>query len=335
MKRIRNTVIAIGLIIATMGLTSCSVLEKTDKAKGKQIVAKVGDTVIKRSQIDEALKDYEATLIENYGEDYLEDDTAKSYYESARQSKLDELVYNELVQMYIKDNNIEVNDEDKEKYVEEQMEYYKSALGATDDDFEEKAKAQFNLTLDEMKDVLGEMYYSKLAGEHLLEVSSNESAMEKYKEDNKEDYDAMEKQKAVLYIVNTDKEKIEAAKKELDEGRSIDEIAATYSTDSGASNGGFFGFMDTDSDEMSSIDANFVEAVKNLNVGEKSDIVESTKDDDGNLKFGYFLIQIIDRETGLKYQLRQDVLTNGVEAKLKKIYKDELETDKYKDNLNN
>ena len=110
MKRIRNTVIAIGLIIATMGLTSCSVLEKTDKAKGKQIVAKVGDTVIKRSQIDEALKDYEATLIENYGEDYLEDDTAKSYYESARQSKLDELVYNELVQMYIKDNNIEVEE---------------------------------------------------------------------------------------------------------------------------------------------------------------------------------------------------------------------------------
>ena len=86
---------------------------------------------------------------------------------------------------------------------------------------------------------------------------------------------------------------------------------------------------------MSNIDANFVEAVKNLNVGEKSDIIESTKDDDGNLKFGYFLIQIIDRETGLKYQLRQDVLTNGVEAKLKKIYKDKIETDKYKDNLNN
>lgn len=335
MKRIRNTIIAVGLIVATMGLTSCAAIEKTDKAKGKQVVAKVGDTIIRRSQVESGLKDYEATLIENYGEDFLKDDTAKSYYESAKQSKLDELVYNELVQMYIKDNNIEVSDDDKEKYIDEQMEYYKNALGATDDDFEEKAKAQFNLTLDEMKVVLGDMYYSKVAGEHLLEVSSNESAMEKYKEDNKEDYDAMENQKAVLYIVNSDKEKIEAAKKELDEGKSIDEIAATYSTDSGASNGGFFGFMDTDSEEMSSLDANFVEAVKNLNVGEKSDIVESTKDDEGNLKFGYFLIQIVDRETGLKYQLKQDVLTSGVEAKLKSIYKDKLETDKYKDNLNN
>lgn len=335
MKRIRNTIIAVGLIVATMGLTSCAAIEKTDKAKGKQVVAKVGDTIIRRSQVESGLKDYEATLIENYGEDFLKDDTAKSYYESAKQSKLDELVYNELVQMYIKDNNIEVSDDDKEKYIDEQMEYYKNALGATDDDFEEKAKAQFNLTLDEMKVVLGDMYYSKVAGEHLLEVSSNELAMEKYKEDNKEDYDAMENQKAVLYIVNSDKEKIEAAKKELDEGKSIDEIAATYSTDSGASNGGFFGFMDTDSEEMSSLDANFVEAVKNLNVGEKSDIVESTKDDEGNLKFGYFLIQIVDRETGLKYQLKQDVLTSGVEAKLKSIYKDKLETDKYKDNLNN
>ena len=170
------------------------------------------------------------------------------------------------------------------------------------------------------------LYLTQCAIDHFMESKTNDDAIKKYKEENKDSYEAKSKQKAVLYIVNSNKEQIEAAKKEIDAGKTIDEIASTYSTDSGKENNGFFGFMDTESEDMSSIDANFVNAVKGLEARQTSDIVESAKDEEGNLQFGYFIIGVTDTDTGIKYELKKSASTNGIYSDLKEIYKDKLKT---------
>ncbi|CDM69652.1 putative membrane protein [Clostridium bornimense] len=322
MKRVRNTVIAMGIILSTIGLTSCTFIERTDAAKGKQVVAKVGDTEIKRSDVEEKMTSYKDTLKEKYGDNYLENDEAVSTLNQAKQSELDNLIYVELVNMYIKDNNIKIDDTKKQEYVDEKVNYYKEQLGASDDkDFETKAKEQLGVTVDEMKEILGNMYLTQCATNYLMEPKTTDDAIKEYKEENKDDYETKSKQKAVLYIVNKDKEQIEAAKKEIDAGKTIDEIASTYSTDSGKENNGFFGFMDTESEDMSSIDANFVNAVKGLEVGKTSDIVESV-----DLQFGYFIIGVVDTDTGIKYELKKNAMSNGIYSDLKEIYKDKLKT---------
>ena len=327
MKRVRNTVIAIGIIVSTIGLTSCTFIEKTEAAKGKQIVAKVGDTEIKRSEIEEKMTTYKDTLKEKYGDNYLENDEAVSALNQAKQSELNNLIYIELVNMYIKDNNIKIDDTKKQEYVDEKVNYYKEQLGASDDkDFEKKAKDQLGVTVDEMKEILGNMYLTQCATDYFMENKTNDDAVKKYKKENKDDYETKSKQKAVFYIVNKDKEQMEAAKKEIDAGKTIAEIASTYSTDSGKETNGFFGFMDTESEDMSSIDENFVNAVKGLEAGQTSDIVESAKDEEGNLKFGYFIIGVTNTDAGIKYELKKDAVTNGIYSDLKDIYKDKLKT---------
>ncbi|MBU5315605.1 SurA N-terminal domain-containing protein [Clostridium bornimense] len=327
MKRVRNTVIAIGIIVSTLGLTSCTFIERTDAAKGKQVVAKVGDTEIKRSEIEDKMKSYKDTLKEKYGDNYLENSDAVSALNQAKQSELDSLIYNELVKMYNKDNNVKVDDTKKKEFVDEKVDYYKEQLGASDDkDFEKKAKAQLGVSVDEMKEILGNMYITQCAIDKYMESKTDDASIKKYKKDNKDDYEKKAKQKAVLYIVNKDKDQMEAAKKEIDGGKTIDEIAAKYTTDSGKENNGFFGFMDTESEDMSSIDENFVNAVKELEVGKTSDIIESSKDESGNLKFGYFIIGVTDTDTGIKYELKKQAESSGIYSDLKKIYKKQLKT---------
>ena len=84
--------------------------------------------------------------------------------------------------------------------------------------------------------------------------------------------------------------------------------------------------MDTESEDMSSIDENFVNAVKELEVGKTSDIIESSKDESGNLKFGYFIIGVTDTDTGIKYELKKQAESSGIYSDLKKIYKKQLKT---------
>lgn len=322
MKRVRNAVIAIGMVVSTtIGLTSCTFIERTESAKGKQVVAKIGDTEIKRSEIEDEVKSAKDQLKKQYGDNYLENDEVIKQLNQAKQSKLDNMVYIELVKMYIKDKKIKVDDAKKQEFIDENVNYYKERLQATDDkDFEEKAKKQLGVSVDEMKKVLGDMYLTNCAVDHFME-SKTDDDVKKYKKDSKAEYETKSKQKAVFYIVNKDKAQMEEAKKEIDAGKTISEIASKYTTDAGKESNGFFGFVDTESSDMASIDANFVNTIKGLEQGQTSDIVESAKDEQGNLQFGYFIIGVSDTDTGIKYELKKNALSAGIYDDLKKIYK--------------
>lgn len=322
MKRVRNAVIAIGMIVCTtIGLTSCTFIERTEAAKRKQVVAKVGDVEIKRSKIEDEVKSTEDQLKKQYGDNYLENDEVVTQLNQIKQSTLDNLVYVELVKMYIKDNKIKVDDAKKQEFIDENVDYQKERLQASDDkDFENKAKEQLGVSLDEMKEIFGDRYLMNCAAEHFMESKGNDE-VKKYKKENKDDYETKSKQKAVFYIVNKDKAKMEEAKKEINAGKTISEIASKYTTDAGKESNGFFGFVDTESDEMKSIDVNFVNTIKGLEQGQTSDIVESAKDEQGNLQFGYFIIGVSDTDTGIKYELKKNALSAGIYNDLKKVYK--------------
>nr|WP_307993081.1 peptidyl-prolyl cis-trans isomerase [uncultured Niameybacter sp.] len=315
MKKFKKLVAILGLATITVAAVGCGQAEakgasdkteatdtqsakgdaEADKDKAEQekiVVATVEGENITLADLNKELAYLEQLLVMQYGEDYKNNEEAMKYYKEQQKIFLDYLIESKLVISQADQNKIEVSD----KEVEEQIEQVKANVGS--EEAFTAALQQEGITLEEYSQLVKEnLIISKTLEQVTKDVKVNEDEVKKYYDDNIAQYTKGAGANMAHILVATEDE-AKKVKKEYEEGKSFEELAATYGTDGTKDQGGNLGFITYDSQQY---DQDFLAGAKNLKEGEVSDPVKT--------QFGYHLIKVTDVQS-------EPVVTPFEEAKV-------------------
>ncbi|WP_100011399.1 peptidylprolyl isomerase [Lentibacillus sediminis] len=198
--------------------------------------------------------------------------TKEEFYEALKDSQVAPQVLTQLVADKVLAANYEVSDEE----VEAELQRSKDQLG---DNFQ-AALEQAGFTGDN-----AEEQYKEVLRSSLLQEKAVTEDIEVPEEDIQQRYDRMQTEIQASHILVSDEETANEVKSQLEDGADFAELAAEYSTDGSAQNGGELGYFSA-GDMVSS----FENAAYSLDVGEVSDPVQS--------QHGFHIIKVTDkRET--------------------------------------
>lgn len=327
MKNIKKLVVATLITAFAIGATGCSIIEKTPGAKAKQVVAKVGSEKITRGDVDAKLTSAINQLKQTYGENYTSNSTAVEQLKSYKTQVLDNLIQEKLLIQYAKDKNLQIDEDQINKTVEEN--YAASKKSYANDD-EEKFK-----TLLQEQGLTEESYKEYLKNQQIMDIAKTDIGnsvtvtdddVNKYLTDNPNYLTENKDKKFIQYILVKDKSVAEEVKKQLSAGGDFAKLAAQYSQDTSTKDdAGYLGTVDSSSQLIKP----FIDAALAMQPGQVSDIVEDTTES----KYGYFLIKVITPEEGIKLTLAKDKKATAVQDKITELTKEKVT--KYEDNLNN
>jgi parvulin-like peptidyl-prolyl isomerase len=196
-----------------------------------------------------------------------------------------------LLKQFVKEQNIDVSDNDVQGEVEKIRYFLKSNQNNSEKPLEEILEAQGS-SISELED---EVRRTLALSKYLDKVVSDDEKRS-YFDANKSAFNG-EKVKASHILIDTTKletdaelekarQKIEEIKKEIDNGADFAEMARKYSTCPSAENGGDIGFFQ----RKGSIVEEFAIVAFSMKVGEISEPVET--------QFGYHIIKVTDKEEG-------------------------------------
>lgn len=196
-----------------------------------------------------------------------------------------------LLKQFVKEQNIDVSDNDVQGEVEKIKYFLKSNQNNSEKPLEEILEAQGS-SISELED---EVRRTLALSKYLDKVVSDDEKRS-YFDANKSAFNG-EKVKASHILIDTTKletdaelekarQKIEEIKKEIDNGADFAEMARKYSTCPSAENGGDIGFFQ----RKGSIVEEFAIVAFSMKVGEISEPVET--------QFGYHIIKVTDKEEG-------------------------------------
>lgn len=130
MKRIKKYVTMALAGIMLFALTGCNMIERTEESKGKTVLAKVGDTKITRSDVDERLTAYLDQYREQYGDDFESNSSLTEALKTLRTRQLEALVDEEVLMQSKEEFGVNPTDEEVQTQVDERINYYKEMLGS-------------------------------------------------------------------------------------------------------------------------------------------------------------------------------------------------------------
>lgn len=196
-----------------------------------------------------------------------------------------------LLKQFVKEQNIDVSDNDVQGEVEKIRYFLKSNQNNSEKPLEEILEAQGS-SISELED---EVRRTLALSKYLDKVVSDDEKRS-YFDANKSAFNG-EKVKASHILIDTTKletdaelekarQKIEEIKKEIDNGADFAEMARKYSTCPSAESGGDIGFFQ----RKGSIVEEFAIVAFSMKVGEISEPVET--------QFGYHIIKVTDKEEG-------------------------------------
>lgn len=196
-----------------------------------------------------------------------------------------------LLKQFVKEQNIDVSDNDVQGEVEKIRYFLKSNQNNSEKPLEEILEAQGS-SISELED---EVRRTLALSKYLDKVVSDDEKRS-YFDANKSAFNG-EKVKASHILIDTTKletdaelekarQKIEEVKKEIDNGADFAEMARKYSTCPSAESGGDIGFFQ----RKGSIVEEFAIVAFSMEVGEISEPVET--------QFGYHIIKVTDKEEG-------------------------------------
>lgn len=196
-----------------------------------------------------------------------------------------------LLKQFVKEQNIDVSDNDVQGEVEKIRYFLKSNQNNSEKPLEEILEAQGS-SISELED---EVRRTLALSKYLDKVVSDDEK-KSYFDANKSAFNG-EKVKASHILIDTTKletdaelekarQKIEEIKKEIDNGADFAEMARKYSTCPSAESGGDIGFFQ----RKGSIVEEFAIVAFSMEVGEISEPVET--------QFGYHIIKVTDKEEG-------------------------------------
>jgi len=130
LKRIKKyvTMALAGIMVFT--LAGCSMIERTEESKGKTVLAKVGDTKITRSDVDERLKVYLEQYKQQYGDDFESNSSLKDALKNLRSQQLDAMIDEEVLNQSREDFGVNPTDEEIQAKVDERVNYFKEMAGS-------------------------------------------------------------------------------------------------------------------------------------------------------------------------------------------------------------
>ncbi|GAB3060573.1 peptidylprolyl isomerase [Virgibacillus ainsalahensis] len=194
--------------------------------------------------------------------------TQEEFYEELK-STAGEGVLTELVTVKVLEDNYDVD----EARVDEEVQTAKDELGD-----------QFEMALQQ-QGYAGEEAYRDVVYLSLLQEAALTEGIEVPEEDIEKQYERMQTEIDAQHILVADEETANEVKTELDEGGDFAELAAEYSTDGTAQDGGNLGYF-----SAGDMVPAFEDAAYNMEVDEISDPVQS--------EYGYHIIKVNDkRET--------------------------------------
>lgn len=187
---------------------------------------------------------------------------------------VDTMITNKVIELEAEKQGVKITDEAIEEELNEFIESY-----GGEDSFN-SALEYSGITLEDFKNDI-EIYLMTV---ELMspEIKVTEEEMEKYFEENKDDFAQSEEVRA-SHILVEDKETAQEVLKKINAGEDFAELAAEYSTDTSAKEGGDLGFFGTG--EM--VEA-FEKAAWALDIDQVSDIVET--------EYGFHIIKVTDKQ---------------------------------------
>ncbi|MEK6764776.1 MAG: peptidylprolyl isomerase [Planctomycetota bacterium] len=204
---------------------------------------------------------------------------------------VNQLAMKVLLKQFVKEQNIDVSDNEVQGEVEKIKYFLKSNQNNSEKPLEEILKAQGS-SISELEDEVRRT----LALSKYLDTVVSDDEKRSYFDANKSAFNG-EKVKASHVLIDTTKletdaelekarEKIAEIKKEIDNGADFAEMARKYSTCPSAENGGDIGFFQ----RKGSIVEEFAIVAFSMEVGAISEPVET--------QFGYHIIKVTDKEEG-------------------------------------
>ncbi|MDD4569391.1 MAG: peptidylprolyl isomerase [Tepidanaerobacteraceae bacterium] len=285
------------LLIAIIALAGCGIIEKDETEgkviDGKEVMAKVNDKMILKSDYDRQVNQVKSALEAN-GQDFSTTE-GKKIFKDIKEKVLEAMISEELILQQAKDNDIVMEEGEIQQAIND-LEEYHGGKEALDKYLEQQGfdRQSFEVLVEEQLTI--NLVKEKLTSH--IKVTDEE--VKKYFDDNKDMFELPAPEiRASHILVDTE----EMAKKiigEINAGADFAEMAKKYSKDGTKDVGGDLGYF-----PKGKMVPEFEQAAFALKPGEMSDIVKS--------EHGYHIIKVTDERTSLSFDDAKDYIKYNLE----------------------
>ncbi len=294
----RTIKISILLLICAIAMAGCQNVEKVETQgkiiDGKEVIAKVNDELILKSDYDRQVSQVKSALEAN-GQDFSTDE-GKKVLKEIKEKVLESMISDQLILQQAEKDNITLSEEEFEQAISD-LEQYHGGKDALDKYLEQQGLDRSSFEKLVKEQLVINQFKEKLTSD--IKVTDEE--VKKFYEDNKAMFELPAQEiRASHILVDTENE----AKKilaEIKAGGDFAELAKDYSKDPGSKElGGDLGYF-----SKGKMDPEFEKAAFALKPGEISDVVKTT--------FGYHIIKVTGERTSLSFDDAKDYIKSNLE----------------------
>lgn len=304
LKNIKRLVSAALITAFTFSAVGCSMIEKTQDAINKTVVAKVGKVEITKARLDEKMSDVITQLKSSYGEDYSKNEEAKETYKTEATTYLEDLVTEEILIQKAKEYNLTPDPSKMDEEVKKELDNIRKNYFDDDQKKFDEGIVQLGYTLDSLKDQIKEQITTQKdqvaasrAYQYMLkDIKVTDDDIKNYYEQNKAAAFTTGAGAELAHILVPTEEQAKEIRRKISEGAKFEDMAKQFGTDGTKDSGGSLGFYAYDTTEL---DADFMAGAKTLKEGEVSQPVKT--------QFGYHLIKATKLTTESKVQPLEEV----------------------------
>jgi foldase protein PrsA len=272
----------------TVGAVGCSMIEKTEEAKNRTVLAKVGSAQITKAKLDEKMADVITQLKSSYGEDYSKNEEALETYKTEAKTYLEDLITEEILLQKAKEYNLVPDASKMDEEVQKELDNIKKNYFDNDQKKFDEGIVQYGYTLDTLKDQIKEQITTQKdqvaasrAYQYILkDINVTDDEIKNYYEQNKETAFTEGAGAELSHILVPTEEQAKEIRRKISEGAAFEDMAKQFGTDGTKDDGGKLGFYPYDTTQL---DADFMAGAKTLKEGEVSQPVKT--------QFGFHLIK--------------------------------------------
>ncbi len=296
----KNTVktLVVLFMCAAFFIAGCQNVEKVEKQgkviDGKEVIAKVNDEYILKSDYDYQVAQVKSALEAN-GQDFSKDE-GKKILEEIKKQVLDAMINDKIALQQAEKEGVSLSDEEFRDAMNSLEEYhggkdaldkYISQQGLDRDSFEKSVKEQ--LIINKFKDKI------------TADVKVTDEEIKKFYEENKTMFELPAPEIRASHILVDTQEEAEKILAQIKAGADFAELAKKYSKDPATKDiGGDLGYF-----SKGKMDAEFEKAAFALKTGQVSDVVKTS--------FGYHIIKVTGERNSLSFEDAKSYIKSHLE----------------------
>ncbi|NLZ54442.1 MAG: peptidylprolyl isomerase [Thermoanaerobacteraceae bacterium] len=296
MKKLGVSVLLFVLIIA---MTGCQNIEKVEPEEGRiidgqEVIAKVNDDLILKSDYDRQVAQVKSALEAN-GQDFSTSE-GKKILKDVKETVLQSMINDQLILWQAKEHNITLDDEEFNEAIS-QLEQYHGGKDALETYLKQQG---FDRQSYEAQ-VKDQLIISKFREELTSGVNVTEDEIRQYYDENKEMFQLPSPEiRASHILVDTEDEAKEILAK-IKDGADFEELAKNHSKDPVSKDlGGDLGYF-----SKGKMVPEFEEAAFALKPGQVSDVVKS--------EYGYHIIKVTGERTSVSFDDAKEYIKYNLE----------------------